>query len=146
MANFLTYYKKYNPNLYSLMVSLLLALWYNGISGMLNYYWPVRGPHISFVFLLLPIILFLSDDGQLNELYAPPGIQYPIINQGSNVSDVSAIMAAATPNLSSDQINRAVQAGRINGTIQTARTNGAIQTARTNGATQAAIRRERFRI
>jgi len=96
MANFLTYYKKYNPNLYSLLVSLLLALWYNGISGMLNYYWPTRGPYISVVFLLLPIILFLTDDGHLDELYKPPGIAYPI-NQTTNVS---AMMAAATPDTS----------------------------------------------
>lgn len=131
MANFLTYYKKYNPNLYSLLVSLLLALWYNGISGMLNYYWPSRGPHISVVFLLLPIILFLTDDGHLDELYKPPGIEYPITNQATNVS---AIMAASTPNSSSDQANRAIQAGRVT------------QAVRTNGANQAAIRRERFRI
>lgn len=72
MANFLSYYKKNNPNLYSLLVSLLLALWYNGISGILNYYWPNKGPALSIVFLMLPLLIFLTDDGHLNELYKPP--------------------------------------------------------------------------
>lgn len=80
MANFLTYYKKHNPNLYSLMVSLLLSLWYNGISGLLNHYWPNRTLVISAIFLIIPIIIFLTDDGQLNELYVPPSINYPINN------------------------------------------------------------------
>ena len=78
MANFLSYYKKHNPNLYSLIVSLLLAVWYNGIAGLLNYYWPVRGPNISIIFLLLPLVVFLTDDGHLDELYQPPGITFPI--------------------------------------------------------------------
>ncbi len=69
MANFLTYYKKHNPNMYSLLVSFFLALWYNGISGLLNYYWPNRGPALSVIFLLVPLLIFLTDDGHLDELY-----------------------------------------------------------------------------
>jgi hypothetical protein len=95
MANFLTYYKKNNPNLYSLLVSLLLALWYNGISGMLNYYWPSRGPKISIIFLVIPVILFLTDDGQLDELYATPGINYPISMKENNQNIIPGIVAAS---------------------------------------------------
>lgn len=79
MTNFLSYYKKYHQNLYSLIVSLLLATWYNGVSGLLNYYLPNRGPFISIILLIIPLFIFLMDDGKLNELYLPPGIQYPII-------------------------------------------------------------------
>lgn len=72
MANFLTYYKKHNRNIYSLLVSILLALWYNGIAGLLNYYWPERGPALSIIFMSLPLLIFLTDDGHLDELYNPP--------------------------------------------------------------------------
>lgn len=78
MVNFLTYYKVTNPNVYSLLVSLLLAIWYNGISGLINYYWPVRGPALSLLFLIVPLVIFLSDDGKLEELYKAPNISYPI--------------------------------------------------------------------
>lgn len=79
MANFLSYYKKHNSNLYSLIVSLLLALWYNGITGILNYYLPNRGLFISTFLLVIPITIFLTDDGHLDELYAPPQMAYPIL-------------------------------------------------------------------
>ena len=69
MANFLTYYKYTKPNIYALMVSVLLALWYNGISGLFNYYFPDKGPILCLVFLLIPLIIFLTDDGKLDELY-----------------------------------------------------------------------------
>lgn len=78
MVNFLTYYKVTNPNVYALMVSMLLAIWYNGIAGLINYYWPVRGPFISLIFLILPLIIFLSDDGKLDELVSVPNITFPI--------------------------------------------------------------------
>lgn len=79
MANFLTYFKKNNPNMYSLIVSLLLALWYNGISGLINHYMPNRGPILSFSLLMIPLTIFLTDDGHLDELYLPSNIQYPVI-------------------------------------------------------------------
>lgn len=79
MTNFLSYYKNYNKNLYSLIVSLLLAFWYNGITGIINYYLPNRGPYISIILMMLPLFIFMTDDGKLNELYAPPNIQYPIL-------------------------------------------------------------------
>jgi hypothetical protein len=72
MVNFLSYYKKNNPNIYSLLVSFFLAVWYNGISGLLNYYFPVRGISLSILFLIIPLMIFLTDDGQLNELYSQP--------------------------------------------------------------------------
>ena len=110
MANFLTYYKKHNPNIYSLLVSLLLALWYNGISGLINYYWPNRGPSMSVIFLMLPLIVFLTDDGHLDELYKAPGIEYPINNStgidNNQSSRISAIMAAATPTPNANSIRR----------------------------------------
>jgi len=90
MANFLTYFKKYNPNLYSLLVSLLIAIWYNGITGMLNYYLPNRGPFISLILLVIPITIFITDNGRLDELYVPPQTQYPAIastQQFQNVKD-----------------------------------------------------------
>lgn len=93
MPNFLTYYKKHNSNIYSLLVSLLLAFWYNGIAGLINYYLPNRGPFISVVFLIIPIIMFLTDDGHLDELYKPSTES----NIENTSSQISAIMAAATP-------------------------------------------------
>ena len=65
--SFLTYYKVTNPNLYSLIVSVLLAVWYNGVYGLLNYYFPHRGLGISLILLMIPLIVFLSDDGELSE-------------------------------------------------------------------------------
>jgi hypothetical protein len=123
MANFLTYYKKHNPNLYSLLVSLLLAIWYNGITGLLNYYWPVRGPNISIVFLLLPIIVFLTDDGHLDELYQPPGIQYPIkgkqnqpdqiIRRQQNGAPV-IVSSIVSPNVSPNASSSAIKNEKFN--------------------------------
>lgn len=95
MTNFLTYYKKHNPNVYSLLVSLLLALWYNGISGLINYYWPNRGPNISVIFLTLPLIVFLTDDGHLDELYQSPGIKYPIVGEETKINPNQATTTAA---------------------------------------------------
>lgn len=95
MANFLTYYKKHNSNLYSLVVSLLLALWYNGISGILNHYYPQRGPILSIIFMVIPLIVFLTDDGRLNELYEPPSIEYPI-GQKVDIA-IPAIISSSNP-------------------------------------------------
>jgi len=61
------------------MVSLLLAMWYNGVTGIINYYLPNRGPFISIFLMTIPIFIFLTDDGRLNELYASSNIQYPIL-------------------------------------------------------------------
>ncbi len=90
MFNPLSYLKKNHQNLYSLLVSLLLALWYNGIAGLINYYMPNRGPLLSFSLLIIPLVVFLSDDGYLDELYKPTDIQYPVITttaaQSSNTA------------------------------------------------------------
>ena len=80
MANFLTYFKKNNSNIYSLIISVLLCLWYNGISGLINFYAPIRGLELSLVLLIIPLVIFLSDDGHLDELYKPADTQYPIIS------------------------------------------------------------------
>lgn len=101
MANFLTYYKKHNPNMYSLLVSFFLALWYNGISGMLNYYWPNRGPALSIIFLLIPLLIFLTDDGHLNELYRAPS------DDKSNANNTNVI-------ISSDQQNSYIRRNGFN--------------------------------
>jgi hypothetical protein len=61
--------KHNKPNLYSLLISLMLSLWYNGVSGMLNHFVPDRGFKISLILLLLPLLFLLSDDGSLSELY-----------------------------------------------------------------------------
>lgn len=76
---FLSFLKHTKENLHSLVVSLLLALWFNGISGIINYYLPNRGPFISIIFLIIPLIVFLSDNGKLDELYQPPNLRYPIL-------------------------------------------------------------------
>jgi len=76
---FLSSIKYFNENIYSLAVSLLLALWFNGVSGLINYYLPNRGLAISIVLLLIPLVVFLSDNGKLDELYKPPNIEYPIL-------------------------------------------------------------------
>jgi len=72
MANFLTALKVSSPNMYCLIVSLLLAVWYNGIAGLLNYLFPDRGIVLSLLLIMIPIVIFLTNDGALNELYAYP--------------------------------------------------------------------------
>lgn len=69
MANFLSYYRKYYPNIYALMVSVLLSLWYTGLTGLFNYYFPNRGPALSLIFLIIPLAIFIGDDNKLDELY-----------------------------------------------------------------------------
>lgn len=91
----LSYLKKHNQNLYSLIVSLLLALWYNGISGLINHYIPNRGPLISFALLIIPLAMFLSDDGHLDELYKPAELQYPIISSSIQPQNSGQSMSAA---------------------------------------------------
>lgn len=92
--NFLTYYKITNPNLYSLLVSLLLAVWYNGVAGLLNYYFPNRGLAMSMVLLIIPLTVFLMDDGDLGELYASPTVNYPASENAKGRITVAATMAA----------------------------------------------------
>lgn len=94
MANFLTHYKKINRNLYSLIISLLIALWYNGISGIINYYWPNRGPMISIIFMIIPLILFLTDDGHLDELYTVSNIEYPVYGHNNQIAAINASINA----------------------------------------------------
>ncbi|ARF09943.1 hypothetical protein Indivirus_6_9 [Indivirus ILV1] len=69
MANFLTYYRNHHQNLYALIISVLLSLWYNGLTGIFNYYFPNRGPALSLIFLIIPLAIFLGDDNKLDELY-----------------------------------------------------------------------------
>lgn len=93
MVNILAYLRKNNVNAYSLVISLLLAIWYNGVAGVLNYYFPERPPYISLLLMVIPILLFLSDDGSLNELYNP--IQTTNnINQIANITQNSEIEQA----------------------------------------------------
>ena len=61
--------KKTHANLYALYVSLLLALWFNGISSLLYYFLPVRGFILSVILMAIPLIIFIWDDGTLDELY-----------------------------------------------------------------------------
>lgn len=77
---FLSSLQHNHANIYSLIVSLLLAVWYNGISGAINYYLPERGPFILFLMLTIPLVVFLIDDGNLDELYTAPNIKYPILS------------------------------------------------------------------
>ena len=78
MANFLTYLKNNNGNIYSLIVSTLLITWYNGLVGMLNYFFPERGILISLLFALIPVLIFLTDDGNLDELYSSGSTTYEV--------------------------------------------------------------------
>lgn len=70
MANFLTYCKSNHPNIYSLLVSILLVMWYNGAIGVINFLFPVRGLAISILLILIPITVFLTDDGKLDEMHS----------------------------------------------------------------------------
>lgn len=78
MANFLTYLKNNNGNIYSLVVSALLITWYNGLVGILNFIFPERGILISLLLALIPILIFLTDDGNLDELYSSGSTTYEI--------------------------------------------------------------------
>src|SRR5437016_13960708 len=62
-------YKKTHPNFYALYVSVLLALWFNGISTMINAVAPDRGIWGAIVLMVIPIVFFLVDSGTLEELY-----------------------------------------------------------------------------
>ena len=76
----LSYLKDLNQNVYSMVVSVLLVLWFNGISGILNYYYPTRGPLISVILLIIPAVLFYMGDGNLDKLYKQHNIEYPILS------------------------------------------------------------------
>ena len=104
--NFLTYYKITNPNLYSLLISMLLAVWYNGISGLLNYYFPNRGPGMSLVLLIIPLTVFLLDDGDLGELYSIPKVNYPASTKTAAVTTAAAAQAQAQQQQQSQQASQ----------------------------------------
>lgn len=69
MPNFLTSLRKNNPNVYALTISIFLSLWYSGLTGLFNYYFPDRGPALSLIFLIIPLAVFMGDNGKLDELY-----------------------------------------------------------------------------
>jgi len=94
MTNFLTWHRINHPNIYALMVSVLLSLWYTGLTGIFNYYFPNRGPALSLIFLMIPLIIFLGDDNKLDELH-----KIGDINPSSNVAAITA--AAGNPSTSS---------------------------------------------
>lgn len=78
MANFLTYLKKNNGNIYSLMVSILLISWYNGLVGILNFFFPGRGLLVALLLVVIPLLVFLTDDGNLDELYSSGSTTYEL--------------------------------------------------------------------
>jgi len=83
MIKFMSYIKKNIPSLYALTISFFLALWYNGIAGLLNHYLPNRGLFISSILMIIPLIIFLTDDGHLDELYKPPEIPVTTASQNT---------------------------------------------------------------
>lgn len=84
MANFLNNLKKNHNNIHSLLISLLLAIWYNGISSIINLWFPDRGFYISIFMLVIPLVIFLLDDGNLDELYKSPSTDYAIISSAND--------------------------------------------------------------
>lgn len=80
MVNVLSYIRHNHRNWYSLIVSTLLAAWYSGIYGLINHYLPDRHPIASLFLMIIPIIIFLSDDGKLDELYVPRETNISAIN------------------------------------------------------------------
>lgn len=60
--------KKSHTNLYALYVSLLLAFWFNGIARLLNYFFPDANIIVAIILMVLPLAIFLWDDGTLDEL------------------------------------------------------------------------------
>jgi hypothetical protein len=79
MSNFITNLKKNHTNIYALVVSLLLAVWYNGISGLITVLFPNRGMSLSIIMLIVPVVFFLLEDGKLEELYKAPNVEYPVM-------------------------------------------------------------------
>lgn len=77
MGNIINYIKKHNPNVFSLMTSLLLALWFNGVSGLLHDLVPNKNTNIYLLLMVFPLFIFLLDNGNLNELNSMPDA-YPI--------------------------------------------------------------------
>lgn len=66
----LGYLRKYYPNCYSVVIALILLIWYNGIAGVLNQILPDRSPIVSAVLIIIPILILLTDDGTLKHLYS----------------------------------------------------------------------------
>ena len=60
-------------------------MWYTGLTGLFNYYFPIRGPALSLIFLIIPLAIFLGDDNKLDELH-----KIGDINPSSNAAAITA--------------------------------------------------------
>ena len=78
--------KKTHPNMYALYASLLLALWFNGFANLLNNFFPVKGFALSLLLMLIPLVLFLWDDGTLDELYKIENNLIPAATSSSSIT------------------------------------------------------------
>jgi hypothetical protein len=88
MANIIAYFRQHHHTIYSLIVSLLLVLWYYGVTGILNHFMPERGLYLSILIAVIPLTIFIIDDGNLDELYKQPNKNYPAIATTMNLADI----------------------------------------------------------
>lgn len=65
----LSYLRKYHRNIYSIIISFLLAVWFNGVSGLVTIWFPHKNVIISLMLMIIPILILMTDDGTLNAMY-----------------------------------------------------------------------------
>lgn len=66
MMNFI---KRKYENLYIILVSLMIGIWFNGIASLINYFFPNKNLIIIIILCTVPIIFFYLDDFSLSELH-----------------------------------------------------------------------------
>ena len=65
----ISYIKANYQNIYILLVSLMIGIWFNGINRIINFCFPGKTLLISIILCIIPITFFLLDDGIISELY-----------------------------------------------------------------------------
>lgn len=82
MTNIISWMKSWNPNVHALIITIFMAIWFNGIGTMINIFLPNRGIGIGALMLIIPLIVFLLDN-ELDEF----GLKNTIIPINTNLAD-----------------------------------------------------------
>lgn len=65
----INYIKNNYKNLYIILVSFMIGLWFNGISKLVHYVFPHKNISEILILLFVPVVFFYIDDNSLSELY-----------------------------------------------------------------------------
>lgn len=65
----LKYIKNNFPNIFIILMALSLASWFEGVSGIFNILFPQKTILRNVIILSFGLLIMMSDDGSLNELY-----------------------------------------------------------------------------